>query len=720
MRRLIEECRNAIMAAPDTVCTERARLVTEAYEMHADDPAPIRRARAFGHVLRHMALDLDSNPIFAGNTSSRPRAWMLLPEYGFVTPAQAIVENPALAGQLDGDAVPAEIRAFWQDRAVGGAAGIGHLAVDNARLLSGGLGQVIAKAEGMRRERDDEKRVYRQACSIACRAVIEWARRCADAASAAADVAECPVRAAALRRVAEACRHVPARPARNLFEALQSIVLVHLAVHIEGHGYSVSPGRLDQALAPYYRNDADATELIAAFLLKLNANSLWGSHSKTQCITLGGVGEMGGDQCNPLTVHFLEACELARVPDPHIFLRWRRNISTGVKSRAVDMLCAGLSMPMLIGDEQTVAGLVRAGVPPRDARNYCVIGCNELGIAGKLIFNAVSCNGIAVLRDILLDAAAREKATDMASLLEQMELHTVERLRPRIEARAEQMRKLAQTVPTPFTSSLMHGCIERGKDMHEGLTYPFVNVVERGFSNLVNALAAIDAIVFMGTKTTLGELGEAMRANFKPAWSLRRRLLAAPKWGNDKASADRCAVAWLEARERAVRTLSQAPDAPPLLVEMVVRSLHHIEGGQLGATPDGRLAGEPLADSIGPTAGTASAGPTAVLNSVRKLAPSKYWTGGYSLNLTLPAASAAEQGAAERLQSLVEAFFAQGGQELQINCLDPDMLRDAKDHPENYPGLLVRVAGFNARFVDLSPLEQDELVRRAEACGDSE
>ena len=147
-----------------------------------------------------------------------------------------------------------------------------------------------------------------------------------------------------------------------------------------------------------------------------------------------------------------------------------------------------------------------------------------------------------------------------------------------------------------------------------------------------------------------------------------------------------------------------------------MRSLHHLEGRQLCATPDGRLAGEPLADSVGAQIGTARQGPTALLNSVCKLDPSQYWMGGYNLNLTLPPARWEGDEEIDQLIALVDTFFIHGGQELQLACLDGNTLREARQHPDRYQDLIVRVSGFNARFIDLPLLEQDELIARADSC----
>ena len=726
---LIRRTREILVSTPDTVCLERARLATEASQLYADEPVSIRRAKTLRHILENMTLDLETNPIFAGNTSSRPRAWMLVPEYGFGVPDQAIIENPSFEGFLD-NAIPDDMRAFWAGKSVGGGAGTGHLAVNLSRVLSDGLEGIIAEAES---HPADE---YRSAMLIACRAVISWAERYASEARQAAEEHHDPEVRSALLRVAEACERVPAKPARNLFEALQAIALIHLAIHIEGHGYSVSLGLLDRVLLPYYDENEDATELLAAFILKIAANSLWGSHSKTQAITLGGLDHRGNDACNPLTIRFLDACEMIRMPDPHIFVRWHERMDSRVKERAIELLGAGLSMPLLIGDEQTAQGFIRAGVVPEDAWSYCVIGCNELGIPGKLWDSTVGplLNDAAVLREALmgLDQSDESDLSDMSDLLTAVRTAMKEHITRGLTNAMRGRGWAAEHVPTPFTSALMDGCVARGRDLHAEMEYSLPALIERGFTNAVNGLAAVERVVFEDGAVTLAELVEALNGDFGSEPSgirpispirpiprhspsgIRQLLLNAPKWGNDDDRADRWALAWIEIRNELLREVEAELGDRRHVSQHVVRSLHHIDGAKLGATPDGRKAGTPLADSIGAQAGTALQGPTALLNSVIKLRPSEFWQGGYNLNLTISALSASDPHLNPNLLAMAEAFFAEGGQELQIGCLDADTLRDAKEHPEKYPGLLVRIAGFNALFTRLSPTEQDELISRAE------
>jgi pyruvate-formate lyase len=713
-KALIQKIRDELMSTEDTVCLQRARLVTEVYQQYEDDPVALKRAKAFAHVLLNMDLDVESNPIFAGNTSSRPRAWMLVPEHGMNNDTQVVIENEGLKNILVGQ-IPENLQDYWAKRSFGGSSGIGHLAVDMRRVVHEGLEAIVAETQ--QHEDDPDRQNYRQAMCIALQAVIDWAYRYADAAEAAARLQSDPVLRDCHLRVAQACRHVPARPARNLFEGLQAMTLVHLAIAIEGHGMSISIGLPDRILAPFIDHEFNAefaTNLISAFMLKITANSMFGRGSKTQPITVGGLDHRGQDQCNALTICFLEACDRVRVGDPHLFLRWHDQIDPRVKRRAVEMLARGVSMPLLINDVPTAQGFINAGVAEEDAWEYCVIGCNELGIPGRSVESATAMAGtiqyLELLNNMLLEHPDPDSIRDMSQLMERLE-ETMSRRAFEMRKRGIQHRKrMAESVPTPFTSALMRGCIKRGQDLLVGMDYHLPGVYERGLTNAANALAAIEQVVFGESYLSMTELIEAMKGDFRDV-SLRALMLAAPRWGNNDDRADRWAVELVAMRERVLNAVDAQFGGLPHVVCHVVRSLHHVDGRRIAASPDGRYAWTPVADSIGAQTGTALAGPTAVLNSVLKLDAANNYRGGYNLNLTFSRSSTTP----DALLALIETFFGSEGQELQINCFDAETLRAARENPEQYGDLIVRIAGFSTRFVDLSTTEQEELIERAEA-----
>ena len=707
LRAILRESQSRLFGAADSVCLERARLVTEAWRQHAGDPVPIKRAKALAHVMANMTLDLDTNPIFAGCMSSGPRRWMLVPEHGFGTCRQVEIEHDDLRGFVD-DKVPADLRDYWAPRS--GDGGLGHLAIDQDLVVHRGLRSVLEEIG----DRDDD---YRAAMRIAVEAVIAWAHRFADEAEERASMANDAALAACHRRVAAACRHVPEHAPRDLFEALQAMLLVHMAIHVEGHTISVSIGLPDRALARFAEEaaaDPDrAADLCAAFALKLAENAITGKGSKTQCVTVGGVDHLGRDCCNAITEAFLAGFDRVAVSDPHLFLRWHRNVSDAVKERAITMIAGGRSMPLLVNDEPTAGGFIDAGVAPADAWDYCVIGCNELGIPGRLFDSATpvgtgSFNDIALLNTLLRTDKDVDGIGSMAELLQRLEGAYVRHFTDRPD-RLTVKHRIAATFPTPFTTAMMTSGVDRGSDLMVAMPYDIPCSYQRGLANAVNALAAIEQIVFIDGAMRLSELVEAAKRNLEDR-RVRERIGAAPRWCNDDDRADRWATALVDLRERALNRVFGAAGTRPVVCH-VVRSLHHADGARIDASLDGRLAGRPVGDSIGGLCGTMRSGPTAALASVLKLDARRSFAGGTNLNLTLPSGQADPP----ILHALVEGFFGDGGQELQIAVLSAARLREARQHPERYGDLVVRIAGLNARFVELSAAEQDELIARAEA-----
>ncbi|MFW5787378.1 MAG: pyruvate formate lyase family protein [Halanaerobiales bacterium] len=719
MQRLVNNIKENLFSRDNTVSLERARLITEAYKKYSGEPVPVKRAKAFSYLLNNMTLDLESNPVFAGNTSPRPRAWMLVPEQGFKVDPQVEIENEELEGFLD-DKIPYELEKFWRDISFGGGAGIGHLAVNMEKVLNIGLGSVIKEIQTQKNNRNSRKKDnYLKAMSIALKGVIDWSERYAEAAKDAAAREKDPLTKKCYQRVASACCRVPAKPARNMFEALQAMVLIQLAIFLEGHGMSVSLGLPDRYLAPFLKDCEwernDMVSFIAAFILKLNACSLFGSASKTQAITVGGAGVSKEDMSNMITICFMEAFDFIRVGDPHLFLRWHPELADNVKEKAWKLLASGLSMPLLINDKPTVKGFIEAGIKPEDAYNYCVIGCNELGIPGKLMETATPQSGtikyLELLNETLANYEKNKKLDKIKGIKEILDDIEEKIYSLGIKGRKRQKKhqvKSAEKVPTPYTSSLMEGCIQNGKDLRTGMVYHFPGLYDRGFTNTVNALAAIKYLVFDTKKFSFTQIMQSVRDNFKNK-NIRNAILSAPSWGNDLNYVDQIALQLLKRREKVLKKVDQEFKDKSHFVCHVIRSLHHLDGRNMPATPDGRKAGDPLADSIGAQTGTVKNAATGILNSVLKIKAFRFYRGGYNLNLTLSDIDFSILG------DLVETFFQKNGQEVQINVFNVETLKRASKNPEEYKDLIVRVAGFSSRFIDLSFSEQQELIERAEA-----
>ncbi|MDP6778332.1 MAG: pyruvate formate lyase family protein [Candidatus Latescibacteria bacterium] len=714
MDTLIESIEDRLFTAQDTVCLDRARLATEAYAEQEGKPGPLLRAAAFRHILRHMTLDLRSNPVFAGNTSSALRAWMLVPEFGLSVNSQIAIEHSELEGFLEGK-IPEEIRSFWKEREFGGIAGVGHMSLDFDLVVNRGLIDVLERIGENRSSGPPESRVYREAMAISCEAVIEWAGRFSAEAERAAAESDDPLEISCLNRVAEACRRVPARPARDLFEGLQAIALVHLASVLEGQGLSMSIGLPDRALARFgpevEQNPEQAVALVRAFLLKIASNSFQGRGSKTQPITVGGA-HLRGDVCNAVTHAFLDAFDRTPVSDPHLFVRWHNGLDQSVWDKGLAMLSRGRSMPLLINDHQVVPGLIEAGVAPEDAWDYCIVGCNELGIPGRCCQSGFSegtgFDDLKVLDQIL--RSSNEEKVSTVTILDGYEQRVRELVMQGVASRRASLDEMVDRVPFPFCSACCRSCVESGQDLLHGMPYTDIyGLFIRGTANAVNALAAFEHLTVEEGPYTLSELIEGVDAGDADVLSA---IGGAPKWGNDDDRADRFGLELNARRDRALREVAAECDIPPFAVCHVVRSLHFLDGQSIPATLDGREAGSPVGDSVGAVLGTQGEGPTAMLNSVLKLDAARWFSGIYNLNLTLPGGP---QSDLKVIRPLAEAFFREGDQELQISVLDATTLREAQRDPDSYRDLVVRVAGLNARFVELSALEQEQLIHRAEA-----
>ncbi len=715
---LLAEAQRRLFNAADTVCLERARLITEADRLHAAEPLPLRRALCLKHILANMSLDLDTNPLMAGNTSSAPRTWMLTPEFGLQVNGQIAIEHDSLPPDFLEGKVPADIVNYWSQRAIGntpgGCAGIGHMSIDFDTVVNRGLQAVLDDLQRLEGSGSDEQQVYRRAMAVACQAVISWAERYAAeaerraAGQSSGQLAEC------YQRIAEACRHVPRYPARNYFEGLQAMLLAHLATVVEGQGMSQSIGLPDRVLARFADEVAGgrelAIELTAAFVLGVAANSYQGRGSKTQAVTVGGAMADGSDAGNSITGAFLEAFKRTPVNDPHLYLRWHQRLDPGAMHTASRMLSQGRSMPLLVNDHQAAPALVDCGIAPADAWDYCICGCNEIGIPGRCTVSAFAMG--AALVDVELLHTAVEQSPEAATpdeLLAVYQAETEALMQVAVENSRQRLQHLAQVAPFPFTSACCRGSVEAGADYLLAMPYSrMATFFARGTTNAINALAAIDDIVCRRRLVeSPGQLLKLVREDDQQAALWIRR---APKWGADDERADKWAVALHEARQRAIGNVEQKLGLP-ILVCHVIRSLHHLGGRNMKSTLDGRRDGESLAASIGAQQDTGPEVPTALLSSVLKLDARRYYRGIYNLNLTLPAGRMS----AEILSSLCQTFFARGGQQLQVASLSADELKKARQTPDDYQHLVVRIAGLNARFVELSAMEQQEIIARAEA-----
>ena len=632
-----------------------------------------------------------------------------------------------------------------RDWVVNELGGIAHFAPNYDRLLQRGTEGILADARRAQahRAQDPEAWTFDEAVRLTIDALGRFGDRYAERAETAARGEPDFVRRAELHTIARTCRRVPRYPARTFQEALQSMFLGHVAIVNEGLDITICPGRLDQILYPYYRadrdagrlTDDDACELLACFVIKLSEmipvlaklpNRLFSGLPAYQTVVVGGVDPQGNDAVNELSYLLLDVVDALRMRQPNFHARLHRSAPAPYRRRIYRMLGSGANSPALYNDELIVPTLVAYGHSLQDARNYAPVGCVEPTCQGKSFAStdAVLFNTPAVLELALNEGRrfgsrwATGLKTAPAAAMQSMDA-VVTAFRAQLEHRLAAMirdlraveRANATLKPTPLSSALLDGCIEKGCDVTRGgAIYNRSGIQSVGTGDVGDALCAIDQLVFRERRITLPTLVAQLEQNL-PDPALAARLLGADKFGNDQETADRWTVHVVEEFVRCVEALGVSTRGGRYVVGLYSTTAHEYFGQLTGALPNGRRRGAPFTSGLAPANGADREGPTAVLNSMNRLDFSKC-PNGINFNLKFHP-HLTDPGRQERLlQTLVEIYFDRGGMQVQPNVLDATVLREAKRDPSRHPYLLVRVSGYSAYFNDLSEAMKDEIIAR--------
>lgn len=639
--------------------------------------------------------------------------------------------------------------------------GDGHTLVDFEGVLRHGLRSVIRRAEQKLATLDltDAAQArsipFLKAAMVLCQAVIGFANRYADLALALAEAEPSGTRREELQQIARACRHVPEHPARSFWEAVQSAWFIHLAIHIESNGHSWSLGRLDQYLNPYLERDLAegalserrAQELLCCLWLKMYSipklrpwvHTQFSAGNPTyQNVTIGGVRPDGRDGTNRATYLILDTVAMTRLPQPNLSARWHKGSPAEYLQRCSEVISLGFGMPALHSDEMMIPSLVMRGVSEEDARNYAIVGCIEPIVAGKWGYRAagMSFTNFPKILEVTLNDG-RDPATNLqvgpqTGSLEQLdsweklwaawETQLRHFVRTRVEGDTLIDLAIEELVPDAFCSALIEDCIGRGKHLKEGgAIYDMVCGPETGLADTANSFAALQSLVYDQKAISPAALAEALRNDFEGEEGERlRRLLfnRGPKYGNDLESVDRIAaqvfLSYIKELERYHNArYGRGPIGCTYYPCTATISANVPMGQKVGALPSGRKARQPVAEGISPSQGTDRCGPTAVMKSVARL-PNSLVTGGNLLNQRLSSSVLTSAEGKRRLIDLVKGFFALGGWHVQFNVISSEMLRAAQKDPERYADLVVRVAGYSARFVELAPDVQADIIQRTE------
>ncbi len=584
-----------------------------------------------------------------------------------------------------------------------------------------------------------------EAMSISCDAAIIFAERHATLAEEMAASASDPVRKSELEQIAKVCRRVPAHAPQTFWEAVQTYWFIHLGTITELNGWdAMNPGHIDQHLQPFYVRDVDdglldregAKELLQCLWIKFNNHTAppkvgvtakeSGTYNDFTNINLGGLTRDGSDGVNDLSYLLLEVVDEIHLLQPQSNVQISSKTPDRFLKAACRVIRKGYGYPAVFNADAVVAEQVRAGKTVEDAREGGTSGCIETGSFGKeayvltgylnspKIFEVTLNNGVDPLTGKQIGPATGDprEFTTFDELYDAFEKQLAYFVDMKVEVNQYIESMFARYVPAPFLSVVIQDCIDKGRDYYDGgPRYNTTYVQCCGIGTITDSMSAIRRHVFEDRSVAMGDLLDALRANFDGDEVLRQRLVnKTPKFGNDDDEAD-------SLMQRVYASLFDTIDGRPNTKEggryhlnMLSTTCHVYFGTCVGATPDGRLSKLPISDGTSPAHGADRNGPTAVCKSLGKMDQVK--SGGTLLNQRfLPQVLEGEQNI-DSLVRLIRTYFKLGGHHVQFNVVGTETLRAAQESPDEFRDLLVRVAGYSDYFVDMGRDLQEEVIAR--------
>ncbi len=756
---------------------ERARLVTQSYKMTEGQPIIIRRAKALAYILDNMTVYIRPDEMIVGNYASNSDSVPFYPELAWKWIARETAPGQVYESMLtdEGRKELKEIGEYWGDRSIHHLSkkyltpelkeqfwifNWESATPNYEKILAIGLKGILEESRErlnrLDREYMDEtingidfvrKKDFLQSTIISMEAVCRWSKRYAELARSMAKSEKDVLRKVELESIADVCDQVPENPARTLHEAIQSYWFIHLVVNFLEMPQVGSGIRFDVVFNPFYEKDLaagkitreSAQELVEFLFVKFQETGflhapIWsgfgGGALGFQTVTIGGVDSKGRDVTNEMSLIILDATKSVRAIVPPLALRWHDGIPRKLVDKAIECLASGMPQPAIFNDKVCVLRLVKMGTPLEDARNYSINNCMVPTIPGKN-FSHISAWASGVPAPLCLNQAlgidplaiykkAGNKVLDPEKITSMQELFdafienyrlVIHRL-VRIANIADALYK--EWVPRPFLSSVIDDCIERAQDVRDWNYMPdYRDVTLFGLNTVADSLTAVKKVVFEDKKITMKQLVEALKNNWKGYEEIRQLCLRAPKFGNDDNYAD------LISNEVACRIEEETSKCKTnwgtsVHVDGTAATAWWSFGRVCGATPDGRMSGDPFNDgTISPMAGRDKKGPTAVLNSVAKVDPLESWNHLFNQSF-MPQFLVGHN--AEVFAQYLKTFADLGIHHIQFSTVNRETLEDAQDHPEKYPTLMVRVAGFAAYFIDLDRSIQDSIIARTPQC----
>lgn len=788
----MKEFREEVLDEKPYIDAQRAILATLAYKENLNQPRVMVRAKMLEKVLDHMSIYIEDKSLLAGNQATKNRNAPIFPEYTM----EFVMNELNQFEKRDGDVFYItektkeqlrEIAPFWQNnnlRARGEAllpeevrvfmetgvfgmegklnAGDAHLAVNYERILKDGLRGYENRVKEYKATLDltdpesIDKYCFYNAVLIVLEAVRNFANRYSVLAKDLAEKELNQERKIELLEISRICSKVPYEPAETFQEAVQSVWFIQLILQIESNGHSLSYGRFDQYMYPYYDRDikngtikeSEALELLTCLWIKTltinkvrsQAHTLSSAGSPMyQNVTIAGQTIDKKDAVNDLSFLVLKSVAQTRLTQPNLTVRYHKNINKHFLDECVEVMRLGFGMPALNNDEIIIPSFMDWQVKEEDAYNYSAIGCVETAVPGKWGYRCTGMSYINFPRMLLctmnngVDLTSNKRFTKGYGYFTEMESYeellkawdkTIREI-TRYSVIVENVIDKAseRDVPDILCSALTDDCIARGKTIKEGgAVYDFISGLQVGIANMADCLAAIKKLVYEEKKITRQELWNAILDDFSSPENKKIQemlIREAPKYGNDDDYVDQLIVeaydSYIEEIEKYPNTrYNRGPIGGIRYAGTSSISANVGQGMSTMATPDGRNAFEPLAEGCSPAHNSDKNGPTAVFKSVSKLRTNKI-TGGVLLNQKMTPQMLSTEENRQKLELLIKTFFNRlHGYHVQYNIVSKETLIDAQKHPEKHKDLIVRVAGYSAFFNVLSKKTQDDIIGRTE------
>lgn len=788
----MKEFREEVLDEKPYIDAQRAILATLAYKENLNQPRVMVRAKMLEKVLDHMSIYIEDKSLLAGNQATKNRNAPIFPEYTM----EFVMNELNQFEKRDGDVFYItektkeqlrEIAPFWQNnnlRARGEAllpeevrvfmetgvfgmegklnAGDAHLAVNYERILKDGLRGYEKRVKEYKATLDltdpesIDKYCFYNAVLIVLEAVRNFANRYSVLAKDLAEKELNQERKIELLEISRICSKVPYEPAETFQEAVQSVWFIQLILQIESNGHSLSYGRFDQYMYPYYDRDikngtikeSEALELLTCLWIKTltinkvrsQAHTLSSAGSPMyQNVTIAGQTIDKKDAVNDLSFLVLKSVAQTRLTQPNLTVRYHKNINKHFLDECVEVMRLGFGMPALNNDEIIIPSFMDWQVKEKDAYNYSAIGCVETAVPGKWGYRCTGMSYINFPRMLLctmnngVDLTSNKRFTKGYGYFTEMESYeellkawdkTIREI-TRYSVIVENVIDKAseRDVPDILCSALTDDCIARGKTIKEGgAVYDFISGLQVGIANMADCLAAIKKLVYEEKKITRQELWNAILDDFSSPENKKIQemlIREAPKYGNDDDYVDQLIVeaydSYIEEIEKYPNTrYNRGPIGGIRYAGTSSISANVGQGMSTMATPDGRNAFEPLAEGCSPAHNSDKNGPTAVFKSVSKLRTNKI-TGGVLLNQKMTPQMLSTEENRQKLELLIKTFFNRlHGYHVQYNIVSKETLIDAQKHPEKHKDLIVRVAGYSAFFNVLSKKTQDDIIGRTE------